>query len=137
MNFAVGPAAFALARSIPPVAKMKALDPHPALSQGERGSVRIGGALGFWGDRHDALADLHPWSTAEIQDALQAALVDGLGLKPRNAYGPVRVAVTVRWTAHTNASDSAWGSGASRSDNGPASHRCSGVCPVPWWMRRW
>jgi glutamyl-tRNA synthetase len=45
---------------------------------------------------YDALADLHPWSTAAIQDALQAALVDGLGLKPRNAYGPVRVAITGR-----------------------------------------
>ncbi len=43
---------------------------------------------------YDALADVHSWSTAEIQAALQAALVDGLGLKPRNAFGPVRVAVT-------------------------------------------
>ncbi|HET9420675.1 MAG TPA: glutamate--tRNA ligase [Nocardioides sp.] len=45
---------------------------------------------------HDALDGIHPWSTAAIQDALQAALVDGLGLKPRNAFGPVRVAVTGR-----------------------------------------
>jgi glutamyl-tRNA synthetase len=45
---------------------------------------------------HGALAELHPWSTEAIQDALQAALVDGLGLKPRNAFGPVRVAVTGR-----------------------------------------
>ena len=45
---------------------------------------------------YDALADLHPWSTAEIQDALQRALVEGLGIKPRNAFGPVRVAVTGR-----------------------------------------
>ncbi len=43
---------------------------------------------------HDALVDLHPWSTAEIQRALQDALVEGLGLKPRLAFGPVRVAVT-------------------------------------------
>jgi glutamyl-tRNA synthetase len=43
---------------------------------------------------YDALAGLHTWSTAEIQDALTAALIDGLGLKPRKAYGPVRVAVT-------------------------------------------
>jgi glutamyl-tRNA synthetase len=43
---------------------------------------------------YDALADLHPWSTEAIQAALQTALVDGLGLKPRNAFGPVRVAVT-------------------------------------------
>ena len=45
---------------------------------------------------HDALDGIRPWSTAEIQAALQAALVDGLGLKPRNAFGPVRVAVTGR-----------------------------------------
>ncbi|MDX2375644.1 glutamate--tRNA ligase [Microbacterium sp. LRZ72] len=33
---------------------------------------------------------------AAIQDALAAALVEGLGLKPRVAYGPPRVAVTGR-----------------------------------------
>ncbi len=44
----------------------------------------------------DALADLEPWSTAGIEAALRAALVDGLGLKPRVAFGPVRVAVTGR-----------------------------------------
>jgi glutamyl-tRNA synthetase len=45
---------------------------------------------------HDALAELGEWTTAAIQDALQATLVDGMGLKPRNAFGPVRVAVTGR-----------------------------------------
>jgi glutamyl-tRNA synthetase len=45
---------------------------------------------------YDALEGLGEWTTASIQDALQAALVDGLGLKPRNAFGPVRVAVTGR-----------------------------------------
>ena len=39
---------------------------------------------------------LGEWSTAAIQDALQAELVDAMGLKPRNAFGPVRVAVTGR-----------------------------------------
>ena len=29
-----------------------------------------------------------------IEAALDAALVDGLGLKPRKAFGPVRVAIT-------------------------------------------
>lgn len=43
---------------------------------------------------YDALNGLSTWSTAEIQDALTAALIDGLELKPRKAYGPVRVAVT-------------------------------------------
>ncbi len=45
---------------------------------------------------YDALAALPTWSTDAIQTALQTALVDGLGLKPRNAFGPVRVAVTGR-----------------------------------------
>ena len=43
-----------------------------------------------------ALEPLDPWTTGTVQDALQAALVDTLGLKPRLAYGPVRVAVTGR-----------------------------------------
>jgi glutamyl-tRNA synthetase len=44
----------------------------------------------------DALSKVGEWSTAAIQEALQAELVDGMGLKPRNAFGPVRVAVTGR-----------------------------------------
>ena len=31
-----------------------------------------------------------------IEPALRAALVEGLGLKPRDAFGPVRVAITGR-----------------------------------------
>ncbi len=43
---------------------------------------------------YDALAALSDWSTQSIEDALRETLVDGLGLKPRLAFGPVRVAVT-------------------------------------------
>ncbi len=44
-----------------------------------------------------ALAGLGSWTAETIRDALQAALVDGLGLKPRAAFGgAVRVAVTGR-----------------------------------------
>jgi glutamyl-tRNA synthetase len=39
----------------------------------------------------EAVAD---WVAPEIEAALKGALVDGLGLKPRNAFGPVRVAIT-------------------------------------------
>ena len=39
---------------------------------------------------------LDGWTAPEIEAALKAALVDGLGLKPRKAFGPVRVAVTGR-----------------------------------------
>ncbi|GAA4367685.1 glutamate--tRNA ligase [Nocardioides caricicola] len=42
------------------------------------------------------LETVDTWSTASIQEALQAELVDAMGLKPRNAFGPVRVAVTGR-----------------------------------------
>jgi glutamyl-tRNA synthetase len=45
---------------------------------------------------HDGLADLDTWDTASIERALRGALVEGLGLKPRNAFGPVRVAITGR-----------------------------------------
>jgi glutamyl-tRNA synthetase len=44
----------------------------------------------------DALASLETWETAAIDEALRAALVEELGLKPRNAFGPVRVAITGR-----------------------------------------
>ena len=41
-----------------------------------------------------ALEPLVEWTAPVIETALRSALVDGLGLKPRNAFGPVRVAVT-------------------------------------------
>ena len=45
---------------------------------------------------YDALVDVATWDTASIEEALRAALIDGLGLRPRNAFGPVRVAITGR-----------------------------------------
>ena len=45
---------------------------------------------------YDAVGGLPTWSTGAIQEALQAKLVDELGLKPRVAFGPVRVAITGR-----------------------------------------
>jgi glutamyl-tRNA synthetase len=42
----------------------------------------------------DALVSLSSFAAADVEAALRAALVDGLGLKPRHAFGPVRVAVT-------------------------------------------
>jgi glutamyl-tRNA synthetase len=43
-----------------------------------------------------SLDALPEWSTEQIETALKAALVDGLGLKPRKAFAPVRVAVSGR-----------------------------------------
>ena len=45
---------------------------------------------------YDALAGLEPFDHTAIEAALRAALVEGLGLKPKLAFGPVRVAVTGR-----------------------------------------
>ncbi|ORW06539.1 glutamate--tRNA ligase [Mycobacterium kyorinense] len=39
----------------------------------------------------DAVTD---WTTAGIEAALKSALLEGLGLKPRKAFGPIRVAAT-------------------------------------------
>jgi glutamyl-tRNA synthetase len=43
-----------------------------------------------------ALDGLATWATADIEAALRTALVEGLGMKPKLAFGPVRVAVTGR-----------------------------------------
>jgi glutamyl-tRNA synthetase len=44
----------------------------------------------------EALGATEAWTTEAIEGALRAKLVDELGLKPRNAFGPVRVAITGR-----------------------------------------
>jgi glutamyl-tRNA synthetase len=43
-----------------------------------------------------ALEDAPEWTTEAIEAALRAALIEGLGLKPKLAFGPVRVAITGR-----------------------------------------
>jgi glutamyl-tRNA synthetase len=47
-------------------------------------------------EAHQALAGLTDWTTTGIESTLRAALIDGLQLKPRSAFGPIRVAVTGR-----------------------------------------
>jgi glutamyl-tRNA synthetase len=44
----------------------------------------------------DALEPVERWEADAIKDALETALVAGLGLKPRLAFAPLRVAVTGR-----------------------------------------
>jgi len=41
-----------------------------------------------------ALEGVGEWTTANIEAALKAALLDDLGLKPRKAFGPIRVGVS-------------------------------------------
>ncbi len=43
-----------------------------------------------------ALEPLDTWTTVSIEEALRSALIDELGLKPRVAFGPLRVAVSGR-----------------------------------------
>jgi glutamyl-tRNA synthetase len=43
-----------------------------------------------------ALEALPTWTTTAIDEALRTALIEGLGLKPKNAFTPVRVAITGR-----------------------------------------
>ncbi len=45
---------------------------------------------------YDALISIDEWTTEAIETDLREALVDGLGLKPKTAFTPVRVAVTGR-----------------------------------------
>lgn len=46
-------------------------------------------------DALDALP-AESWTHSEIEEALRGALIDGLGLKPRVAFGPVRTAISGR-----------------------------------------
>ncbi len=43
-----------------------------------------------------SLDELPGWHAADIEHALRAAIVERLGIKPKHAFGPVRVAVTGR-----------------------------------------
>jgi glutamyl-tRNA synthetase len=43
-----------------------------------------------------ALEQLTDWSAAKIEEALRAALIEGAGLKPRVAFGPLRTAISGR-----------------------------------------
>ncbi|TDP96527.1 glutamate--tRNA ligase [Labedaea rhizosphaerae] len=43
-----------------------------------------------------AIEGVTEWSAAEIEQALKTALIDGMELKPRKAYAPVRVAISGR-----------------------------------------
>lgn len=45
---------------------------------------------------HDALTLVGEWTTETIESTLRAALIDGMSLKPKVAFGPVRVAITGR-----------------------------------------
>jgi glutamyl-tRNA synthetase len=64
------------------------IDPKAAAKElgSEAGPVLDAAAVAL-----DGLAD---WTAADIETALKGALVEHLGLKPRKAFGPIRVAAT-------------------------------------------
>lgn len=72
------------------------LVPEPAftIDEADRAKQLDDNGLGVVRNAHEALSGLATWKTEEIESALRVALIDGLGLKPRLAFGPVRVAVT-------------------------------------------
>ena len=67
-----------------------AMDPDDAAKVMGEGSAEVLTAA------RTALAALPEWTTDSIEAALREALIDGLGRKPKVAFGPVRVAVTGR-----------------------------------------
>jgi glutamyl-tRNA synthetase len=65
-----------------------AIDPKAAAKElGPDGSAVLDAALA-------ALDGVTDWTTEQIEAALKSALIEGLALKPRKAFGPIRVAVT-------------------------------------------
>ncbi len=70
--------------------------PEFAIEPSEAEKVLTPDALPVLVAAHEALSDLAEWSTESIEDALRVALIENMELKPKLAFGPVRVAVTGR-----------------------------------------
>jgi glutamyl-tRNA synthetase len=65
-----------------------AIDPKAAAKElGPDAGAVLDAAIG-------ALDGVPDWTTAGIEEVLKAALIEGLELKPRKAFGPIRVAAT-------------------------------------------
>src|SRR5690606_19836229 len=43
---------------------------------------------------YDAVSALETWSPASVEGPLRGALIERMGLKPRKAFGPVRIAIS-------------------------------------------
>jgi glutamyl-tRNA synthetase len=67
-----------------------------AVDPDDAAKVLTGDAAAVLSAAVTALSGLNTWATADIEAALRASLVEGLGLKPKVAFGAVRVAVTGR-----------------------------------------
>jgi glutamyl-tRNA synthetase len=64
------------------------LDPHDKIAVLDENGLETLAAA------QTALVDVSNWNRVEIEAALRAKLIEQLGLKPKSAFGPVRVAVT-------------------------------------------
>jgi glutamyl-tRNA synthetase len=69
---------------------------HFAVDPSDAAKVLTEDGLRVAREARETLAGLGGWDTDAIESALRASLVEKLGLKPRLAFGPVRVAVTGR-----------------------------------------
>lgn len=65
-----------------------------AVEESSRGVLTKGNAGEVISAALSALQEVDGWTAAGLESALRSALVEGLGIKPRLAFGPVRVATT-------------------------------------------
>ena len=74
---------------------LKFLDDDAYVIEEKAAAKELGGEAGRVLDAALAALDgVGDWSVENIEGALKSALIDGMGLKPRKAFGPIRVAVT-------------------------------------------
>jgi glutamyl-tRNA synthetase len=85
-----------LSEAVPMLAFLFVPDEDFAVDPDDAAKVLTADGLSVVKASHEALADVGAWTTEEIERALRTALVDGMGLKPRHAFGPVRVAISGR-----------------------------------------
>ncbi|MGI8683163.1 MAG: glutamate--tRNA ligase, partial [Mycobacteriales bacterium] len=69
-------------------------DAHFVVDEQVAAKVMIDDADTVLAAAYDAVTSVQEWAAAPIEAALRGALVDGLALKPRTAFSPVRVAAT-------------------------------------------
>ena len=85
-----------LGQAIPMLAFLFTSDAELKIDETDATKILTNDAVAVLQAARDSLVDLHPWDTESIQTALRLALIDGLGLKPRFAFSPIRVAITGR-----------------------------------------